>query len=354
MAERAVTPDELGLPDSIPLPGRADWRIGLIGFGGIANAHVPAYTSAGWQIVAVADPDPAARERARAMTDAEHICEDYLEVIGDDRVEVVSLLTHPTLREPVVAAAAQAGKPLLTEKPLGIGFAECERTVAIARQAGLPFAVSQNYRWSGANFLAHHVIRKGLIGRPFYASIEIQGTQDVELAGHPFYSTCEEFLTVQWNNHLADLLRYWTGRDARRVLACTRRMAGQNFHSDNLMVSIADFGEGLTGHVVHSELLRSSLKADRCRVDGDEGSVTFDLHGDALRLQSKELGGEPCVVDASGVLSTSSFCGPMGDLLLSVEEGREPLTSARRNLETMRHVFAEVESARAGGVWVEL
>ena len=132
-------------------------------------------------------------------------------------VEVISLLTHPTLREPVVKAAAAAGKPILTEKPLANNMEECERMVAIAADAKIPFAVSQNYRWAGTNFLAHHIVKKGLIGQPFYASIEIQGRQDVELDGHPFYSKCESFLTIQWNNHLADLLRYWLGADAKRV-----------------------------------------------------------------------------------------------------------------------------------------
>lgn len=352
MTQKTITPKELGVPEVIPLPRRTDWRIGLVGFGRIARPHVDAYASAGWRVVAVADPDPAARERAKSVTGAERFYEDYPELVADDGVEVVSLLTHPTLREPVVAAAAELGKPILTEKPLGADLVECERMVELAEKAGIPFAVSQNYRWNAANFLVHHIIGKGLIGKPFFASIEIQGTQDVALADHPFYSRCDDFLTIQWNNHLADLLRYWTGRDSRRVLAWTRRMAGQNFQSDNLLLSIADFGEGLTGHILHSELLRSSLTAQQCRVDGDDGSVVFSLYGGELQLQSGQLGTEPYTVDTDEISRVSSFCGPMGDLLLSIEEGREPLVSARRNLATIRHIMAEAESARAGGVWV--
>ena len=68
-------------------------------------------------------------------------------------------------------------------------------------------------------------------------------------------------------------------------------MAGQNFTSDNLMVSIADFGEGQTGHIVHSELLRSSLGQCACRVDGDGGSLMFDLYGSGLQIQAEQLGG---------------------------------------------------------------
>jgi predicted dehydrogenase len=354
MPEKTITPKDLGIPEGIPQPRRTDWRIGMIGYGGIARSHTAAYKAAGWKIVAVADPDPAAQQRAREMTGAERIYGDYRDLIRDGGVDVLSLLTHPTLREPVVAAAAEAKIPIQTEKPLASTREECERMVALAEKARIPFAVSQNRRWAPANFFAYHIIRKGLIGRPFYAFIEIYGTQDVRLAQHAFYAKCTDFLTIQWNNHLADLLRYWTGRDAKRVLACTRRMTGQNFVSDNLFMSIADFGDGLTGHIVHSELLRSDLRTQRCRVDGDEGSILFDLDGPTLRLQSKQLGESAYQLDAGPAASVSSFRGPMGDLLLSIEEGREPLVSARRNTATIRHIIAEEKSVRAGGVWVEV
>ena len=119
MQEKTITPKELGIPDAIPLPKRTDWRIGMVGFGSIARSHTKAYKAAGWQIAAVADPDPAARERAKEMTGAARLYEDYRDLVADDQVEIVSLLTHPTLREPVVELAAEVGKPIQTEKPLG-------------------------------------------------------------------------------------------------------------------------------------------------------------------------------------------------------------------------------------------
>lgn len=347
-----VTPQQLDIPDAIPLPKRRDWRIGLIGFGGIAQAHVRAYRRAGWPIVAVADPDPEARRRAREQLGTVRLYTGYPELIADDEVEVLTLLTHPTIREPVIGLAASAGKPVLTEKPLGRDLAECERMVALAEAAGIPFAVSQNYRWSGANFIAQHIVAQGLIGTPFHASIEIYGRQDVDLAGHPFYAVCDDFLTVQWNTHLADLLRCWMGRDPQRVMTVTRRMPDQHFVSDNLLISVVDYGPGFTGHVVHSELLRSSMTRSQCRVDGDGGSLLFNLHGDRLFLHSTVLGGGPREVVFDELLP--SMCGTMGDLLLSIEEGREPLVSARRNLATIRHVLAEQESARQGGAWMAL
>ncbi len=349
---RKITPRELGIADEIPRPKRNDWRIGVVGYGGIAGAHVPAYRDAGWQVVAVADTNPDARQRARDNIPGVVLYEDYEDLVIDETVDVVSLLTQPTLRVPVVEATMIAGKPLLTEKPLAVKLEDCERMVALSDEHRVPLAVSQNYRWNSANFFARGIIANGLIGTPFYASIEIQGGQDVQLAGHPFYSECEDFLTVQWNNHLADLMRYWFDKEPQRVLACTRRMNGQNFRSDNLLLSIADYGDGATGHIVHGELLRSSLGCAQCRVDGDAGSLVFDLYGEGLTIQSETTGEESCELDLEGRELASSFTGPMGDLLISVEDDREPATSARRNLATIRHIVAEDRSARAGGTWM--
>ncbi len=348
---KMITPRELGISEAIPRPKRSDWRIGVVGYGGIAGVHIPAYLEAGWNIVAVADPDAQARKRASQAIPGARMYENYQELVSDPDVEVVSLLTQPTLRVPVVESAFKNGKPVLTEKPFATTIEECERMATLSEQYNLPLAVSQNKRWNGANFFAREIISGGFIGEPFYAAIEIQGRQDVELAKHPFYSQCENFLTVQWNNHLADLLRCWLVKDPVRVLTCTRRMKGQNFKSDNLLMSIADYGDSVTGHITHSELLRSTLSSARCRVDGDAGSIVFDLYGTDLTIQCARTGEAPCKLDLAGVHLNSSFSGPMGDLLISLEEGREPETSARRNMPTIRHVLAEERSAKAGGAW---
>jgi predicted dehydrogenase len=336
----------------MPLPRRKDWRIGMVGFGEFARrAHAPDYRAAGWTLAAVAAPSDESRRAAREQFDVARVYSDYRELIEDEAVEVVDVVTQPTLREEVVLAAARAGKHVVVEKPLGRTADECRRMVEAAERAGVLLAVHQNYRWMKGNFLAHHIVRGGWLGAPFFMGIEKFGRQDVA-GGRRFYAECEDYLTLHWNTHFADLLRYWSGRDARRVAAHTARMDGQNFRSDGLLVSLHDFGPGLTGHILHSELLRSSVAGDRCRIDGDEGSVVFDFSGEEILLESRRLGRGVCRMDASGMEWAEALCGSMGDFLISIEEGREPAVSGRRNLPTVQTVLAEIESAKSGGRWV--
>jgi hypothetical protein len=46
------------------------------------------------------------------------------------------------------------------------------------------------------------------------------------------------------------------------------------------------------------------------------------------------------------------MAGSMGDLLLSIEQNREPLVSARRNLATLNAVFSDQKSSEQGGAWL--
>jgi len=155
MSHSAITPGELGVNPAFPMPKRGDWRIGIVGFGGIARgAHAPAYKKAGWTIAAVADPDEKARATAREQFGVERVYADHRDLVSDESVEVIDLLTQPSVREEVVAAAAEAGKPIITEKPLTQDPEEGTRMVEMAENAGILFAVHQNYRWMPMNWLA--------------------------------------------------------------------------------------------------------------------------------------------------------------------------------------------------------
>ena len=353
MEANVIRPQDIGISEDIPVPRSRDWRIGAVGFGGIARScHAIAYKNAGWVISAVADPSKHARDEALKHFGVEKTYEDYHELIDDDTVDVIDLLTHPDIREEVVLAACEAGKHIITEKPFAMTEDECVRMIEATDQAEVKLAVHQNYRWIGPNYFAGKIIEKGLIGDPFMASIEIFGTQDLDCAGNSFFSTCDDFLTMQWETHMADLFRFWTGRDARRVLAVTGRMKGQNFHSDNLLCVVADFGDDLKCHVLHHELVRGAQGCASARIDGSKGVLTFDPFKGNVTIESSLVGEGPFVLHANGLDFVHSFTGTMGDFLCSIEEGREPMISGRDNLKTMKVILAETESARRGGEWI--
>src|SRR5579871_1335250 len=92
--------------------------IGLVGCGGISEYHLRAYRALGLSVVALCDRH---RERAEARRGAffpaARVCTDWREVLRSGDIEVVDVATHPLGRPEIIAAALEAGKHVLSQKP---------------------------------------------------------------------------------------------------------------------------------------------------------------------------------------------------------------------------------------------
>jgi len=75
---------------------------------------------------------------------------DFREAVNDPAVDAVILATTETFRVPVVEAAAQAGKPVYTEKPLADTLAAALEIQRLVETSGIPFCVGHNRRCSPA------------------------------------------------------------------------------------------------------------------------------------------------------------------------------------------------------------
>lgn len=82
------------------------------------------------RVVAVADPNPAARDWFRQVATVETFADDWRPLVDDDQVDVLYLAVPHHLHEDLYIAAAQAGRDFLGEKPFGIDVAAAERITA--------------------------------------------------------------------------------------------------------------------------------------------------------------------------------------------------------------------------------
>jgi predicted dehydrogenase len=113
-------------------------RIGVVG-GGLMGREL-AVVCGRWpqlvdhpaapQVVAVADPNPAAREWFRRIPTVQTFAEDWRELVGRSDIDVLYLAVPHNLHEELYIATAQAGMDFLGEKPFGIDLSAAERIVA--------------------------------------------------------------------------------------------------------------------------------------------------------------------------------------------------------------------------------
>lgn len=105
-----------------------------------------AFESASGTVRAVASRDA---DRARAFADEQNIpvsYGSYEDLLADAEIDAVYIPLPNTMHKEWAIKAAQAGKHVMCEKPLGLNAAEAEEMVAVFAEAGLKFAEAFQWR----------------------------------------------------------------------------------------------------------------------------------------------------------------------------------------------------------------
>lgn len=326
--------------------------IGCIGAGGIVNgAHIPQYVQQGLKVVGVADIVEEAATSTASKWDLDFATTDYRQLLNRPEVDAVLVAIRPEGRRQIVEDAVAAGKHVLIEKPFAHSYEDAAAMVAAADAAGVKLAVNQNRRWMPAHAETHRLIEDEAIGTAFAATYTGRANQEY-LVGS-WYEQSSHFLLIEFCVHQIDLLIYWMGEPAR-VFATTSKSPGQRFAQD-MVTSVTFMYEGpkqaqlVINDVAWFGEAPGYRDEDFFTVDGTEGTISKvdDL---SIRLLSRTSGPEPVTRTLDEAVLKSSFGLSMRDLLSSAIEDREPSVSGRRNLATMRTVFAACRSADEGRV----
>jgi len=142
-------------------------RIGIIGTGGMANAHAEHYKKiAGVQLVSCLDVIPGKAAEFATKHGMTHVATDVKDLLG--HVDAVSIVTPDRFHAEPSLEVLRAGKHLLCEKPLTVTLAEAKKVAAAAKKAaskGAIHMVNFSYRKSSAIYKAAELIRTGKIGK---------------------------------------------------------------------------------------------------------------------------------------------------------------------------------------------
>lgn len=125
-------------------------RIGLVGCGGISNAHARGYRTLGPEVarvIATADVSLELAQRRAQELEASQASDDYHAVLNSKDVEAVDICLPHHLHAEVAIAAAEAGKHVLVEKPMACSMEQCQAMVTAAERADVILMVAQVQRY---------------------------------------------------------------------------------------------------------------------------------------------------------------------------------------------------------------
>jgi predicted dehydrogenase len=147
--------------------------IGVVGFGWMGQAHSRSAARIAslfpertfdTELVVCGDNVPERQEQAVDGFGFREAVADWQAVIDHPDVDVVYVTAPNMMHERVAIAAAQAGKAVFCEKPVGGTPDQTVRVAAAARAAGVITGVGYNYRWAPLVQHAKHLIDSGALG----------------------------------------------------------------------------------------------------------------------------------------------------------------------------------------------
>jgi predicted dehydrogenase len=164
------------------------WTIGIVGCN-IGREHIAegyANLPGRCRVLALCDLDAA---RLAAVGDEFGIprrTARFDDLLAMDDLDIVDVCTPPALHVPQTMAALAAGKHAVCEKPVAASLAEVDALMAAdAAAPGHVMPIFQ-YRWGAGFQKALHVVRSGLAGRPYAATVETHWNRGADYYAMPW------------------------------------------------------------------------------------------------------------------------------------------------------------------------
>lgn len=147
-------------------------RVGIVG-SGIGRSHAEGYTALGdmYEVVALCDISPERRDSVAEMFGIPER-PDRLEQLYDLGLDLIDICTPSGLHFDQATAVMEAGYDVVIEKPVGRSLAEMDALIATSERTRRTACPIFQYRFGHGLQKLHHLMAKGMAGRPSVATAE--------------------------------------------------------------------------------------------------------------------------------------------------------------------------------------
>ena len=284
-------------------------NIGLVGYGFMGRTHSNAFLQAPRffdlprrpVLKAVAARNEARVRKFAANWGYESYTTDWRELVKRKDIDVVDIASPNDTHHDIAIAAAEAGKMVMCEKPLGRTAKEAEAMTAAVESAGVPNTVWYNYRRVPAVTLIKQLVDEGKLGRIFhYRAKFLQDwtiSRDLPQGGEGLWRLDA---AVAGSGVTGDLLAHnidtalWLNGPIAEVTAMTETFIKERKHNltgkvepvgiDDASAFLARFQNGSLATFEATRYARGHKALYTLEINGEHASAFWDLH-DLHRIQ---------------------------------------------------------------------
>lgn len=273
--------------------------IGMLGYAFMGKAHTNALKKIPYmmypppavpELVAICGRNEDAVAEAARRYGYRKYYTDWRQMLEDDEVQVLDNGAPNNMHHDPAIVAAQAGKHVICEKPLGRTPEESKAMLEAVQKAGVKHMVAFNYRFVPAIRLARDLIASGKLGRIYhYRAVYLQEWimphYNMPMIWRLKRETAGSGALGDLGTHIIDLARYLVG-EIDSVAAMTRTFIKERPNPDGSMgtVDVDDafaaaisFENGALGTLETTRFAAGRKNHQVIEINGEKGSLTFNL-----------------------------------------------------------------------------
>ncbi len=271
-------------------------QVAVLGAGAWAKgAHIP-----GWQrdprcaVVAICDVQKGLAEEYARLFAIPAATDDWQSLIARPDIDVIDIATPSHTHYELAAAALDAGKHVLCEKPVAYDFRGTRALAAVAAEKGLKTKLGFTFRYSPGVRYAKELIDHGFIGTPFIFNGYEQNSQwldpqtPLRQADPDADQSIIQVSSLEgYGAPIIDLSHWWVGADYAQVVGTMRnfipervvRQTGQmmRMNIDDGDLYLAEYTNGALASIQTSFVTVGNYPGIEARLYGEKGAIICRL-----------------------------------------------------------------------------
>lgn len=326
-------------------------KAGVIGCGFFAENHLAVWNAIeDVTLAAVCDQHLDRANSAAANFNAGKAYRDAEEMLANEPLDFVDIVTTPPTHRPLVELAARYGRHVICQKPMAPSLEDAKAMVDVCKSAGVTFMVHENFRWQSIVRRAKLIVDAGEIGNPFFAQVSFRTGYNV-YPNQPYLATEERMVLFDMGTHMFDLVRFFMG-EVTSLSAQIHRI-NPNIRGEDAAFAILRHGNGTSIANMHyvSAVEHDDFIHIPVRIEGDRGSLEIRRDYQLNVVSNKQLTRHH--VPPAQYPWDSALGGALVESVMNTQKhwvdclhrGVEPCTSGADNLKTLALVFGGYESA---------
>ena len=272
--------------DQLPAIG-----VGMLGYAFMGRAHAHAYRTLATlaalplrpELAVVAGRDAAGVGEAARRWGFAHAATDWRELVADERVQLLDNCGPNGLHGEPAIAAAEAGKHVVCEKPLGRDANESFEIWQRVAAAGVTHMCAFNYRFVPAVRLARELIAAGELGEILHVRARYLQDWGLDSGLMTWRFDREQAGSGALGDlgaHVVDLSRHLAGEIASVGGVLRTFVPERDGHAvdvDDAFVATVEFEGGALGTLEASRVAPGRRNGLAFEINGSKGSLAFDL-----------------------------------------------------------------------------